>query len=273
MDLDGIRAPFFVGGAKQCGTTWLYHVFREHPDMWLPPVKELHCYTSPEAFHAWRVRVLDCLAGRGDPTFRKNVRPSVSDCDRRFLDVYATLSSSAPQEILTHCRALAGPRRCGDVDPNLLSLETSRIVALVSAVGPDAQFFFIARNPVQRHWSGFKKKMRKAGVSKLEDMVEPFMRILPTAPMTYLPNLPRWREVCGSGIVLLDYDDLSDNPAHVLRTIALRLGIADCWKIPRERINVGPVLAMPERLRRLAEEHFAPDLAFLRTEGLRDLRL
>lgn len=42
-DLEGRRLPHFLGvGAQKAGTTWLWENLRLHPDIWLPPRKELH---------------------------------------------------------------------------------------------------------------------------------------------------------------------------------------------------------------------------------------
>src|SRR3954452_15598229 len=41
----GPRGPdFLVIGAQRAGTTWLHRVLRQHPRLWLPPVKELHYF-------------------------------------------------------------------------------------------------------------------------------------------------------------------------------------------------------------------------------------
>src|SRR5215210_2387932 len=41
----GPRGPdFLVIGAQRAGTTWLHRVLRQHPKLWLPPVKELHYF-------------------------------------------------------------------------------------------------------------------------------------------------------------------------------------------------------------------------------------
>ena len=38
-------APHFIGiGAQKAGTTWLYRNLQEHPEVWLPPEKELHYF-------------------------------------------------------------------------------------------------------------------------------------------------------------------------------------------------------------------------------------
>ncbi|MFZ3484032.1 sulfotransferase domain-containing protein [Sphingomonas sp. 3-13AW] len=35
---------FLVVGAQKCGTTWIHHVLSQHPDVFIPPAKELHFF-------------------------------------------------------------------------------------------------------------------------------------------------------------------------------------------------------------------------------------
>ena len=44
------RLPDFLCiGAQKSGTTWLYHNLKQHPQVWLPPVKELHYFDHPHS--------------------------------------------------------------------------------------------------------------------------------------------------------------------------------------------------------------------------------
>lgn len=39
--------PHFIGiGGQKCGTTRLYKVLKEHPEIWLPLVKEIHYFDN-----------------------------------------------------------------------------------------------------------------------------------------------------------------------------------------------------------------------------------
>ena len=39
---------FLIIGAQRAGTTWLHRVLRQHPSLWLAPVKELHYFDKPD---------------------------------------------------------------------------------------------------------------------------------------------------------------------------------------------------------------------------------
>jgi hypothetical protein len=44
---------FLIIGAQKSGTTWLDRNLRLHPDLWLPPEKELHFFDFPP-WMPWR---------------------------------------------------------------------------------------------------------------------------------------------------------------------------------------------------------------------------
>lgn len=46
---DNQRFPDFIGiGAQKAGTTWLYKNLKQHPNIWLPEIKELHYFDARE---------------------------------------------------------------------------------------------------------------------------------------------------------------------------------------------------------------------------------
>lgn len=57
--------PDFIGiGAPKAGTTWLYYQLKDHPDLWLPPVKELHYFNWPRFPRLGKALVKKTLHGR-----------------------------------------------------------------------------------------------------------------------------------------------------------------------------------------------------------------
>ena len=59
-------SPDFLGiGAPRAGTTWLWTVLRQHPQIWMPPRKELHYFDRaekyPTASHLQHERLLTRL--------------------------------------------------------------------------------------------------------------------------------------------------------------------------------------------------------------------
>lgn len=56
--------PNFIGvGMERCGTSWVYKVLASHPDIWVPPVKELHYFDA-----------IDPSITRDDPRYKRHIK-------------------------------------------------------------------------------------------------------------------------------------------------------------------------------------------------------
>ncbi len=148
--------PSFLGiGAQRAATTWLHHSLRQHPDLWLPPAKELHYFdwmsggpsltnrvTSGERLSAlWRQRVRgefrSAVARRDFARLRREMSYEfLSPSDSRYLALFQS----------------SGNRAAGEITPaySLLSdFEVKRAAALL----PDVRVIIMLRDPIGRAWS------------------------------------------------------------------------------------------------------------------------
>ena len=148
--------PSFLGiGAQRAATTWLHHSLRRHPDLWLPPAKELHYFdwisggpslvdrvTSGNRLCAlWRQRVRGELRSsirRGDfsGSAARCAYEFLAPSDSRYLGMFES----------------AGQRIAGEITPAYSLLSDSE-VKRVAALLPDARVIVMLRNPIGRAWS------------------------------------------------------------------------------------------------------------------------
>jgi hypothetical protein len=69
---------FLVIGAQKAGTTWLYAQLQNHPQVWLPPIKEIHYFDRSR-----RPLVLDALGSRHQRAMLwRWVKPGLVDVSR-----------------------------------------------------------------------------------------------------------------------------------------------------------------------------------------------
>jgi hypothetical protein len=161
---------FFGVGAQKCGTTWLHEYLRAHPEVQVPAVaKELHYW---DAIHAPRIRPLGDLSGWG---LRRALRRAVARAragseERAAMDRRATWERALRAGDPSHrhyadllFEAGTGARAAGEITPAyaLVDVDTFREMAGLS---PNARFFFVMRDPVERLLSGLRMKVfRKTG--------------------------------------------------------------------------------------------------------------
>src|SRR5690606_33123534 len=127
------------------GTTWLHRALSAHPDIWMPPIKELHHFDD-----GGRSRYFKHLIKR----IRQRSRPTKWDM-RYFLgrpsdQWYASLFHDAQNRGFT----------CGEITPDYAVMDRERFCQLF-ALNPAAKTIFLIREPIERCWSGYMNARKK----------------------------------------------------------------------------------------------------------------
>lgn len=89
----GLALPHFLGlGAPKSGSTWLHHCLAAHPDVFVPPEKEVHyfCHFYHHTVHWYAGR----FAAAGD-RLRGEITPNYAELTPGRIDVVADLLPSA----------------------------------------------------------------------------------------------------------------------------------------------------------------------------------
>jgi hypothetical protein len=192
---------FFVVGAAKAGTTSLYAYLKQHPQIFLPKVKEPHFFTqvcpAPEMRHLY-----EAITDR--PTY------------------------------LSLFRKARGYRAIGDASPSYLwhPQAAERIRHAVS----DARIIITLRDPVERAHSHYLADVRE-GVHELsfyealrQDMARPrkgwAVSLLYVELGQYAAQVQRYLELFGpKRVKVLLFDDLTRDSARVLSELALFLDV------------------------------------------------
>ena len=159
---------FLCIGAQKAGTTWLDKQLRDHKDIWLPPMKEVHFFDyvdRPEfrKWITWHLRI----------TLRRELLKEVSTVDKlqkaidwqkleyfssvmthpkRFEDEwYKYIFSGAPLGSVT-----------GEITPEYSTISDKGIDHILKLC-PDIKVIYIIRDPVKRAASQLKMNMVRNG--------------------------------------------------------------------------------------------------------------
>ncbi|MDO3387343.1 sulfotransferase [Gilvimarinus sp. SDUM040013] len=149
------RSPdFFCIGAQRSGTSWLYHLLRKHPDVWLTPHKELHYFDCLHLsddhatfFQERRIeRLKTALERVGAPPGNEKLATA------RWFSHFALAEKLDDDWYTQLFRDCPAQRVTGDITPAyaMLPLEGFRHMARLS---PSAKILFIMRDPAARVWS------------------------------------------------------------------------------------------------------------------------
>lgn len=256
---------FLCIGAQKAGTTWLYHNVGLHPDVCMPPIKEIHYYDSwpplpliasilnPRTFTSRRVALRQLL--------RKRARSKWdTSWHLRFLLLprtngwYASLFSPGEGQIT------------GDITPTYAAMK-ERVVARVHALNPNAKLIYLLRNPITQTWSQtamhFRVWYRQGLDSVPEESVKRYMSSkMRFRHMNYVQHVQTWsRFYSPCQIYVGFFDHLARDPSSLLQDIYRFLELdASKHLIPdtaHERLNAKPYPPIPDHLYRyLARQYY-----------------
>jgi len=228
-----LRFPDFLGiGAQKAGTTWLHRRLEEHPDIWMPPLKEIHYFdvvhldrprdpgTGMTAMDVARIeksmQTIETMAkgGRSMRDRMKRIHGTALIGLRTLTDEwYGTIFQDAYRSQV-----------CGEITPEYALLPDEGIAHIIRLC-PDIKIIFVLRDPVDRGWSSLRMMQRRTntvGAHELQQVAsEDFL-----CRADYSATIERYRRyVPAERILLLDFDEIVTNPMALLTKVCDFLGV------------------------------------------------
>jgi hypothetical protein len=260
--------PHFLGiGAQKAGTTWLHAMLRQHDELWLPPVKELHYFDRRYPLIELPMRPdTKSRRSRLEKFIRTRLR-RVNPAKVRDLFQVARLG-----EIGCELRYLLGRgddhwysslfkrgrgRVVGEITPAYACLSSEAILHVYRLM-PEAKLILLLRDPIDRAWSHARMDLRRnaeRGATQAQD--EHYRRHFESAQSRmrgdYVTTLERWlSRYPPSQLFVGFYDEIVAEPVALLKRIFRFLGVADDeHQIPndaRSRVNPGTGARIPPDL-------------------------
>lgn len=265
-----MKPDFLCIGAQKAGTTWLYQALRQHPQVSMPPIKEIHYFDRGKRPYA-----LDLLSKHA-PTRRRFLR---------WLRDGLRSGWAGWQESLWCLRFFCLPRsdhwyaalfpRCsgliaGDITPGYARMDKDK-VAHVQRLLPDAKIIYLLRDPIDRAWSQAAMYFRQYHGSASIAVVNPqAIRRFIFDPYNlrngdYHQTLTLWQTVYPQDKILVIYHDEIDlYPIASLRRICEFFAIDNSHSIVppniSDRIYTQPYPTIPPDLAAGLAHYFYPSL-------------
>ncbi|MGZ8226058.1 MAG: sulfotransferase domain-containing protein [Methylococcaceae bacterium] len=217
---------FLVIGAQKSGTAWMYQNFKTHPQIWVPPEKEIHFFDFPPLIpfyfllfapqrpirHWAKNRMIrDYRKVRaGEQTASWNIRYYFFLRTRRW---YKSLFTPGEMQI------------AGEITPRY-SILSEKSIAKVHDLMPDIKIIYLLRNPIDRMWSDVamyhSPRFGHQGLDTVseQDVVKFLKDSRHLASSHYLQNLQRWKKFYPSSQIFVGFfDELSDKPKELLQSM------------------------------------------------------
>ena len=222
---------FLCIGARKAGTTWLHTNLSQHPQVYLPPVKETHYFD-----HRYTLLVQRLF---GNASFLRNAR-------RHLRDTWASVKRDGSREelrwALHYClrprndkwyRSLFPDRGyvCGEVCPGYARIPERRIAHLAKIM-PKVKLIYLLRDPIECAWSSasahFEQKLGTRGIYKAspQSVTHYLTKKNSVTHLRYADNLSNWQRHFPREQILISYfERLKANPHEVFVRVLDFLGL------------------------------------------------
>lgn len=151
-------------GAPKAGTSWLHGYLAGHPDVYVPPLKEMHFFNAvddgPER------RLLKLAEKRAATAKRLSAKGKAKVSLTALDDVSQLIADGTDAAYLDYMQSRRGECKVSaDITPAYGLLSVERLKSMQAMA--DSRFIYLMRDPVARLWSNIRmnavRKIRAAG--------------------------------------------------------------------------------------------------------------
>lgn len=262
------RKPTFLGiGAARSATTWLHSILKSHPNIYMPPEKEIHYfdrspqYPSPDITQRENCRWWSRIHGEYLKSNDAKTRCWYSNYlfgqynDEWYVSLFDDADEGIP---------------CGEMTPAYAMLEVSDIQK-IHHINPDLKIFFQMRNPIDRAWSGLLQSLKKNGTELDEmdesDICREMTAKFSTARTDYLTTIDNWTSVFPeSQLIIVYFEEIQNHPEKLIRRILSFIGAVgqlDPGKCLYKKLNASRKVELPDSYRNLLNDLYADQITRL----------
>lgn len=263
---------FLCIGAQKAGTTWLHEQIRTHPEIWMPPIKELQYFSHlfvPQ-HRKWTKQHIRRGASR-------ELRKAVSDVGNINFSHVQYLTEIVTRDLFTESwyrsiydRPAAYNRMSGDITPEYSTIPEQGIRYVRALLG-QVKIIYLIRDPADRALSQMRMNVsRHHSSGKLSS--EKWLNISEDWNIMnrgdYASYIKRWKaHFAPEDILFMPYGRIKSDPLGVLREVETFLGLS-AHDYPRlnDKIHVSKKVDIPKFVKEKVTLQMQPQREFLETE-------
>lgn len=254
-------------GAPKAGTSWLHGYLAAHPEVFVPPMKEMHFFNSVDLGGSHRLQKLTQKSRRAKehPLSGQQANLTSGEID----EIHDLIVDGSDQAYLDYMRKGAGDCTVmADITPAYGLLSVERLKKMQDMA--NSRFIFLMRDPVARMWSNIRMNaVRKIRKGDGRDMATICTAILKNVLKGKLPDLTSRSDYASvldkistldpKRVLVAFYEELFTNETvtRICDFLEIAMMPADFGK----RINEGRVVALADADRRKAAAYLKPQYA------------
>ncbi len=276
---------FLCIGAQKAGSSWLHVMLSRHPEIWLPPAKEIHYFD-----HKFPVK-LPVSRQTQVPSrilFTQNFSRRISRMDGAHF--VKKLRATSVASLVWDLRFNFGRRDdqwyaalfkqskdkiTGDITPAYSRLDHTAIKYVYNLM-PESKIILLLRDPIERAWSHalmdlgrFKNRLPEQIPDK--EYIQHFNSTASRLRGSYLQILENWKSIYPEKLIFIGFfDQILESPAQLYKDILDFLEVSSSEDmIPgklTEKINKGEKIPIPEKLKKELINIYMEDLQQLASQ-------
>ncbi len=267
--------PHFIGiGAHKAGSSWLAEQLKMHPDVYVPPTKEIHYFSRSKIYPSPNLpdnRLMRIFFDKGSVPrwwriFIKEVLRNKNQDEQEKKYFYKYLFGAYNDQWYSSLFDLGKDKIRGEVTPAYSILDRNG-VEKVHALTPKAKIIFILRDPIQRMWSSFRDIYGKKKLFHHLDKKIIFKRKRPPDEAIilhlehraqvlrgdYLRTIKIWRRFFPEDQIFIGFfDEIVGDPGSFIEKIYDFLELKEpgkySSKLRREKVNVSKPMEIPRNI-------------------------
>lgn len=248
-----LKGPDFIGiGMERAGSSWIFYMLASHPDVWVPPIKELHYFDTidPQSAHFdWRFQKHLNIRLRGKlAPFLKKTEDRPQFFKNSYLDYlkWDCTYFKGDQDDSWY-KSLFDPkftngRISGEITAAYSTL-SEPVVAELAQSFPDTKIILSVRDPVARTKSSLLHHIRGVLKKPIEDCTERELLDWLNQPVVLERSriskmLKIWRSYIDEDhLCLIDFSEISNNPDGLIEKLYSWMGLDTTFRPPQHLIG------------------------------------
>jgi hypothetical protein len=222
--MPNVMPNFFIVGAAKAGTTTLYEYLKQHPQVYMPPLKEPHYFARLDTRYG-NQNYVNVVARHGTAFVRL----------RTFADRGVPGAAWVGDEAsyLKLFEGADGFRAVGEASTSYLGFEDT--AERINEQVPEARIIILLRDPIERSYSHYLMDVRggsqtlsfyDAIIKERQDPDFGWGKLRHRYIMLYYPGVKRYLDVFGDEQVLvLLTEDLKRDPSSLVMKVSEFLGL------------------------------------------------
>ncbi|UVC12410.1 sulfotransferase (plasmid) [Rhizobium sp. TH2] len=263
------KPDFLCIGAQKAATSWLNKVLLEHPQVFMPPVNELHFFDSVGRDAPQRARQIK-LAHKAIKRERRKAKSN-----KAYIGYLKHLISfpvvTADWYRAAYSWPMAEGVKKGDITPSYLELGEGQVAYARQFLGP-TKLILIVRRPADRLLSQMRMWAGRADIDAPNE--EQWLNILKRIQESesrggYSTGIPLWSSHFGiDSLLIMPFSDIRKDPHGTIARVQDHIGVPrfEDFTLLTEKIHPTKKYEISDKVKSTAEDLTFNEAEYLRSE-------